>query len=98
MRMFTLLFALLLSLIGVAQAQTVITDLNNLSNDKLYVLSSGTGTLQVTDDAEGLRAVATADNENTAQHFAILKSTFNTYHLYSVSAQKFVSAGTLVAE
>lgn len=91
MRKFTLLFAFLLSLIGVAQAQTVITDLGSLSNDKVYILSAGDkGTLQVNDDATAIvRAAELTKAEN--QQFAILKSIAGTYHLYSVSAQKFVS-------
>lgn len=91
MRKFTLLFAFLLSLIGVTQAQTVITDLGSLSNDKVYILSAGDkGTLQVNDDATAIvRAADLTKAEN--QQFAILKSIAGTYHLYSVSAQKFVS-------
>ncbi len=91
MRKFTLLFAFLLSLIGVTQAQTVITDLGSLSNDKVYILSAGDkGTLQVNDDATAIvRAAELTKAEN--QQFAILKSIAGTYHLYSVSAQKFVS-------
>ena len=91
MRKFTLLFAFLLSLIGVAQAQTVITDLGSLSNDKVYILSAGDkGTLQVNDDATAIvRAADLTKAEN--QQFAILKSIAGTYHLYSVSAQKIVS-------
>lgn len=90
MRKFTLLFAFLLSLIGVTQAQTVITDLGSLSNDKVYILSGDKGTLQVNDDATAIvRAADLTKAEN--QQFAILKSIAGTYHLYSVSAQKFVS-------
>lgn len=91
MRKFTLLFAFLLSLIGVTQAQTVITDLGSLSNDKVYILSAGDkGTLQVNDDATAIvRAADLTKAEN--QQFAILKSIAGTYHLYSVSAQKIVS-------
>ena len=91
MRKFTLLFAFLLSLIGVTQAQTVITDLGSLSNDKVYILSAGDkGTLQVNDDATAIvRAAELTKAEN--QQFAILKSIAGTYHLYSVSAQKIVS-------
>ncbi len=91
MRKFTLLFAFLLSLIGVTQAQTVITDLGSLSNDKVYILSAGDkGTLQVNDNATAIvRAAELTKAEN--QQFAILKSIAGTYHLYSVSAQKFVS-------
>lgn len=90
MRKFTLLFAFLLSLIGVTQAQTVITDLGSLSNDKVYILSGDKGTLQVNDDATAIvRAADLTKAEN--QQFAILKSIAGTYHLYSVSTQKFVS-------
>lgn len=90
MRKFTLLFAFLLSLIGVTQAQTVITDLGSLSNDKVYILSGDKGTLQVNDDATAIvRAAELTKAEN--QQFAILKSIAGTYHLYSVSAQKIVS-------
>lgn len=91
MRKFTLLFAFLLSLIGVTQAQTVITDLGSLSNGKVYILSAGDkGTLQVNDDATAIvRAAELTKAEN--QQFAILKSIAGTYHLYSVSAQKIVS-------
>lgn len=95
MRKFTLLFAFLLSLIGVAQAQTVITDLANLSNEKTYVLSTERGTLQVNNDGTELIVVAAANNEESKQHFAILKTVFGTYHLYSVSEQKFVDGKTL---
>lgn len=95
MRKFTLLFAFLLSLIGVAQAQTVITDLGSLSNDKLYVLSTGRGTLQVNDAGDGLVAVETADNANPKQQFAVLKYSSDSYYLYHPLTQKCVSAKLL---
>ena len=91
MRKFTLLFAFLLSLIGVAQAQTVIKDLANLSNDKLYVLSTSRGTLQVNDAGDGLVAVETADNANPKQQFAVLKYSSDSYYLYHPLTQKCVS-------
>ena len=95
MRKFTLLFAFLLSLIGVAQAQTVIKDLANLSNDKLYVLSTSRGTLQVNDAGDGLVAVETADNANPKQQFAVLKYSSDSYYLYHPLTQKCVSAKLL---
>lgn len=95
MRKFTLLFAFLLSLIGVTQAQTVITDLGSLSNDKLYVLSTGRGTLQVNDAGDGLVAVETADNANPKQQFAVLKYSSDSYYLYHPLTQKCVSAKLL---
>lgn len=95
MRKFTLLFAFLLSLVGVTQAQTVVTDLANLSNDKLYVLSTGRGTLQVNDAGDGLVAVETADNANPKQQFAVLKYSSDSYYLYHPLTQKCVSAKLL---
>lgn len=95
MRKFTLLFAFLLSLIGVTQAQTVITDLGSLSNDKLYVLSTSRGTLQVNDAGDGLVAVETADNANPKQQFAVLKYSSDSYYLYHPLTQKCVSAKLL---
>lgn len=95
MRKFTLLFAFLLSLISVAQAQTVIKDLANLSNDKLYVLSTSRGTLQVNDAGDGLVAVETADNANPKQQFAVLKYSSDSYYLYHPLTQKCVSAKLL---
>lgn len=95
MRKFTLLFAFLLSLMGVTQAQTVVTDLANLSNDKLYVLSTGRGTLQVNDAGNGLVAVETADNANPKQQFAVLKYSSDSYYLYHPLTQKCVSANVL---
>lgn len=98
MRKFTLLFAFLLSLIGVAQAQTVITDLNSLSNGKVYTLTGERGTLLTFDGATMLYGTFAGDKEGVAydasdpyQQFAIVKADNGKMYLYSVGAKKFVN-------
>lgn len=98
MRKFTLLFAFLLSLIGVTQAQTVITDLNSLSNGKVYTLTGERGTLLTFDGATMLYGTFAGDKEGVAydasdpyQQFAIVKADNGNMYLYSVGAKKFVN-------
>ncbi len=98
MRKFTLLFAFLLSLIGVAQAQTVITDLNSLSNGKVYTLTGERGTLLTFDGATMLYGTYAGDKQGVAydasdpyQQFAIVKADNGNMYLYSVGAKKFVN-------
>lgn len=98
MRKFTLLFAFLLSLIGVAQAQTVITDLNSLSNGKVYTLTGERGTLLTFDGATMLYGTFAGDKQGVAydasdpyQQFAIVKADNGNMYLYSVGAKKFVN-------
>ena len=98
MRKFTLLFAFLLSLIGVAQAQTVITDLANLSNGKVYTLTGERGTLLTFDGATMLYGTFRGDKQGVAynasdpyQQFAIVKADNGNMYLYSVGAKKFVN-------
>lgn len=97
MRKFTLLFAFLLSLIGVAQAQTVITDLAQLSNGKVYTLTGERGTLLTFDGATMLYGTFAGDKAGVAynasdpyQQFAILKSDKDNLYLYNVGTGKFV--------
>lgn len=97
MRKFTLLFAFLLSLIGVAQAQTVITDLAQLSNGKVYTLTGERGTLLTFDGATMLYGTFAGDKAGVAydasdpyQQFAILKSDKGNLYLYNVGTGKFV--------
>ncbi|MBR5530379.1 MAG: hypothetical protein IKU63_02585 [Bacteroidaceae bacterium] len=100
MRKFTLLFAFLLSLIGVAQAQTVITDLNSLSNGKVYTLTGERGTLLTFDGATMLYGTFAGDRQGVAyvasdpyQQFAILKSEGGDLYLYNVGLKKFINQG-----
>ena len=100
MRKFTLLFAFLLSLIGVTQAQTVITDLNSLSNGKVYTLTGERGTLLTFDGATMLYGTFAGDKQGVAydasdpyQQFAILKSEMGDLYLYNVGLKKFINQG-----
>lgn len=100
MRKFTLLFAFLLSLIGVTQAQTVITDLNSLSNGKVYTLTGERGTLLTFDGATMLYGTFAGDKQGVAydasdpyQQFAILKSEVGDLYLYNVGLKKFINQG-----
>lgn len=97
MRKFTLLFAFLLSLVGVTQAQTVVTDLANLSNGKVYTLTGERGTLLTFDGATMLYGTFAGDKAGVAydandpyQQFAILKSALGDYYLYNVGTKKFI--------
>lgn len=97
MRKFTLLFAFLLSLVGMTQAQTVVTDLNNLSNGKVYTLTGERGTLLTFEGATMLYGTFVGDKAGVAydasdpyQQFAILKSALGDYYLYNVGTKKFI--------
>ena len=97
MRKFTLLFAFLLSLVGVTQAQTVVTDLANLSNGKVYTLTGERGTLLTFNGATMLYGTFAGDKAGVAydandpyQQFAILKSALGDYYLYNVGTKKFI--------
>ena len=81
-----------------AQAQTV-TDLSQLSNDKVYTLRSARAFLFYSDKVPGEicgstgKAVGTVtrNNSDPAQLFRIEKNGSN-YYLYSVGAEKYVSS------
>ena len=81
-----------------AQAQTV-TDLSQLSNDKVYTLRSARCFLFYSDKVPGEicgstgKAVGTVtrDNSDPAQLFRIEKNGSN-YYLYSLGAEKYVSS------
>ena len=81
-----------------AQAQTV-TDLSQLSNDKVYTLRSARAFLLYSDKVPGEicgstgKAVGTVtrNNADPAQLFRIEKKGSN-YYLYSVGAEKYVSS------
>ncbi|MBO5865395.1 MAG: glycoside hydrolase family 95 protein [Bacteroidaceae bacterium] len=81
-----------------AQAQTV-TDLSQLSNDKVYTLRSARCFLLYSDKVPGeicgstgkLVGTVTSNNADPAQLFRIEKNGSN-YYLYSVGAEKYVSS------
>ena len=81
-----------------AQAQTV-TDLSQLSNDKVYTLRSARAFLLYSDKVPGeicgstgkLVGTVTRDNADPAQLFRIEKNGSN-YYLYSVGAEKYVGS------
>ena len=81
-----------------AQAQTV-TDLSQLSNDKVYTLRSARAFLLYSDKVPGeicgstgkLVGSVTKDNADPAQLFRIEKNGSN-YYLYSVGAEKYVGS------
>ena len=81
-----------------AQAQTV-TDLSQLSNDKVYTLRSARCFLLYSDKVPGeicgstgkLVGSVTRNNADPAQLFRIEKNGSN-YYLYSVGAEKYVSS------
>ena len=81
-----------------AQAQTV-TDLSQLSNDKVYTLRSARAFLLYSENAPGeicsstgkLVGSVTRNNADPAQLFRIEKNGSN-YYLYSLGAEKYVSS------
>ncbi len=81
-----------------AQAQTV-TDLSQLSNDKVYTLRSERCFLLYSDKVPGVLCSSTGnsvgtvtrDNADPAQLFRIEKNGSN-YYLYSLGAEKYVSS------
>ena len=81
-----------------AQAQTV-TDLSQLSNDKVYTLRSARCFLLYSDNVPGeicgstgkKVGTVTRDNSDPAQLFRIEKNGSN-YYLYSLGAEKYVSS------
>jgi len=96
----TMLFAALLACAGVAKAQEVyVTDLKDLSNDKVYFLESARCFLLNSANVNGLATSngndvtaeeKTKDWSNVNQQFKIEKDGDN-YYLYSVGAGKYVS-------
>ncbi len=81
------------------QAQTSVTDLSQLSNDKVYTLRSARAFLLYSDKVPGeicgstgkLVGTVTKNNADPAQLFRIEKNGAN-YYLYSVGAEKYVSS------
>ena len=81
------------------QAQTSVTDLSQLSNDKVYTLRSARAFLLYSDKVPGeicsstgkLVGTVTSNNADPAQLFRIEKNGAN-YYLYSVGAEKYVSS------
>ena len=100
MRKFTLFLASLFLSLGTLTAQDVyVTDLNNLSNDKVYFLESARCFLMNSANVNGLATSngtspsaeeKVKDWENENQQFKIEKDGDN-YYLFSVSAGKYVT-------
>ena len=88
---FTLLFAALLACVGVAKAQTQITDVSQLSNDKAYLITpkaSDRGSLSASESDSYLERNTSNDASNTAQQFAFINYD-DKFYLYSIAAKKF---------
>ena len=82
-----------------AQAQTAVTELSQLSNDKVYTLRSARAFLFYSNELPGeicgstgkKVGTVTRDNADPAQLFRIEKNGSN-YYLYSLGAEKYVSS------
>ena len=96
-KIFFMLVSFLCSVFA-TQAQTV-TDLSQLSNDKVYTLRSARAFLLYSENVPGeicsstgkLVGTVTRDNADPAQLFRIEKNGSN-YYLYSVGAEKYVGS------
>ena len=96
-KIFFMLVSFLCSVFA-TQAQTV-TDLSQLSNDKVYTLRSARAFLLYSDKVPGeicgstgkLVGTVSRDNADPAQLFRIEKNGSN-YYLYSVGAEKYVGS------
>ena len=101
MKKITCLLALFLCVIGTAMAQTQITDISQLSNDKKYTVwtarggwaVNAAGDQFVSSNDAGLGTTLSADNMKNAQcQFQFLSEDGGTtIYLYSVSANKYVN-------
>lgn len=93
--------ALASSMTAFAEVGDVITNLDQLSNDKCYTIlpqdnSRGTWVYNTADPAHlysTLKMGIEVDNSSAAQHFAFLKSTSGKYYVYSIEGKKFLSYG-----
>ena len=71
--------------------KTFVTDLSQLTNDKIYVIYNARGAWNFADNATGMNAVATPDRGTVSQQVAIITHD-NEYYLYSVNNKKYVRA------
>ena len=96
------IFFMLVSFLCLAfatQAQTAVTELSQLSNDKVYTLRSARAFLLYSNELPGeicgstgkKVGTVTRDNADPAQLFRIEKNGAN-YYLYSLGAEKYVSS------
>ena len=97
MKKFTLLFASLFIALG-AMAQTAVTDLSELSNDKKYFLESARCFLSYKPAASDSKlCTSNASGEAVERKMAVEAHQFNIvsendqYYLYSIGADKYVS-------
>ena len=96
MKKLTIFLISMLSFFGVVRAQgNVITDLNNLSNEKAYKIMGERGFIAGNDgyvmgSNNGPIYNQTFDSENPSHLFAILKSA-DKYYLYNVGAKMFAA-------
>ena len=99
MKKIYLMLVSFLCLAFAAQAQTTITDLSQLSNDKVYTLRSARAFLLYSDQLPNeicgstgkSVGTVTRNNADPAQLFRIEKNGSN-YYLYSLGAEKYVSS------
>ena len=98
------LLMVLASVVAIAQGVTPVTSLDQLSNEKIYTLTSKRATLLYWDkypnklcstNATGIEVTYNPTDVN--QHFNILKVE-DKYYLYSVGAQKYVTANAAYSE
>ena len=108
MKKITCLLALFLCVIGTAMAQTQITDISQLSNDKKYTVwtarggwaVNAAGDQFVSSNDAGLGTTLSADNMKNAQcQFQFLSEDGGTaIYLFSVSANKYVTKDCTLSE
>ena len=82
--------------ISVTVTSAAVTDLTNLSNDKVYVITNARATWQFTDNATSMSAISGAyDTSNEAQQIAIINKNSN-YYLYSINIGGYLTASNTV--
>lgn len=79
------------------EEKVFVTDLANLSNEKVYVVYNDRGVWNFADDATAMTVTSTPDRSSESQQVAIINYN-DEYYLYSVNNQKFLrSTNTLGA-
>ncbi|MBQ8050070.1 MAG: M60 family metallopeptidase [Bacteroidaceae bacterium] len=74
---------------------TYVTDLADLSNEKIYIITNSRGTWSAT--SESLTTKGVVDTEMESEHFAILKSE-DRYYLYSIHTGKFLTPDNTLSD
>ena len=76
---------------------TYVTSLDELSNNKSYIITNLRGTWNINDNAGSMTTKSVIDPEMASEHFALIKSN-DRYYIYSINAGKYLTPSNTLSD